>query len=275
MRAVGPERGELPRRTPAPGLSAGAIGMGCSRLGAFWQGRSPRAGRTAVAAARAAGIDFFDTADCYARGLSERVLGRALRDDRDSVVICTKVGLLKTPAARIAARRAGAPAGSERCYQAAYVSWAAERSLRRLRTDRLDILLLHSPAPADLEPRAAWPALEALRERGAIKRFGVSCEDAASARVAVGLPGVEVIELPWSPDHPQALDAVRDEARRRGIVILANRVLGQATGDAAAAALRGALAVDGLDIVLVGMSRAEHVASNVAAAAGVPQGERQ
>jgi aryl-alcohol dehydrogenase-like predicted oxidoreductase len=203
------------------------------------------------------------------------VLGRALGDDRDAVILCTKVGLLKTPAARIAARRAGAPAGSERCYEAGYVRGAAERSLRRLRTDRLDILLLHSPTVTDLESRAAWPALEGLRERGAVTRFGVSCEDAASARVAVGLPGVECIELPWNADHPEALDAIRDEARRRGIVILANRVLGNAVGDAATAALRGALAADGLDIVLVGMSRPDHVTRNVAAAAGVQQIQRE
>ena len=240
--------------------------MGCSRLGAFWQGRSPRAGADAVRAARAAGIDFFDTADCYARGISERVLGRALRAERDEVVVCTKVGLLKTPPAKRAARRAGTQAGAGGCYEASYVTWAAERSLRRLGTDRVDLLLLHSPSATDLEAAAAWPALEALRERGAVRHFGVSCDDAAAARVAVGLPGVACLELPWSPGETDVLDAVAAEARTRGIAIVANRVLGDGDGETAAERLRSALAT--VDVALVGMSRPEHVERNVAAVTG-------
>ena len=242
--------------------------MGCSRLGAFWQGRSPAAGRDAVAAAREVGIDFFDTADCYARGLSERVLGRALRHERDAVLICTKAGLVKTPAAQLAARRAGAPAKATQCFETRYIRWAAERSLRRLHTDRIDILLLHSPSADELERGAAWPALDQLRDSGAVVRFGVSCENAASARVALGLPGVTCLELPWSPERRDVYDAVVTEARRRGIAILANRPLGdgEVTGEAVAQRLQAALAVDGVSVVLVGMSRRDHVMRNVAAA---------
>ncbi len=190
-------RGELPRRQLAPDMTVSAIAMGCGRLGAFWQGRSPAAGLDAVAAAREAGIDLFDTADCYARGLSERVLGRALRGQRDAVVICTKVGLLKTPAARVAARRAGGCARAARCFEASYVAWAAERSLRRLRTGHIDVLLLHSPSAQEARARrvvARAGAVAGPRDDSAIRgllrgrRLGRSRGAATGRRV----PGAAV-----------------------------------------------------------------------------------
>ena len=108
-RAVGVSEGGLERRPlGATGLEVSALGMGCAKLGAFWQGRSPAEGRRAIDAARRAGINLFDTADCYARGISERLLGRALLAEPGDVVVCTKVGLLKTPLAVLSARRAGA-----------------------------------------------------------------------------------------------------------------------------------------------------------------------
>src|SRR2546430_17608222 len=83
-----------------------AIGMGCSRLGAFWQGRSHEDAKAAVAAAVHEGVTLFDTADVYGRGLSERILGVGLRRHRDEVTLVTKCGLVKTPMAvlRVAAR---------------------------------------------------------------------------------------------------------------------------------------------------------------------------
>ena len=60
----------------ATGLTVSALGMGCAKLGAFWQGRSPGEGRRALDAALHAGVTLFDTADCYARGISERLVGR-------------------------------------------------------------------------------------------------------------------------------------------------------------------------------------------------------
>ena len=72
------------------GLMVSALGMGCAKLGAFWQGRSPAEGRRAIDAARHAGINLFDTADCYARGISERLLGRALRADSGERGACAR-----------------------------------------------------------------------------------------------------------------------------------------------------------------------------------------
>ncbi len=76
------------------GLFVSGLGMGCARLGSsLWQGRSDAAGRASVALAVDLGVSFFDTADVYGRGRSERLLGETLRGRRAAVVMATKCGL--------------------------------------------------------------------------------------------------------------------------------------------------------------------------------------
>lgn len=73
-----------------------ALGVGTARLGAFWQKRGIPEGTAALSQALDLGIGLVDTADVYARGISERIVGRVVRT-RPSTVVMTKVGLLKTP----------------------------------------------------------------------------------------------------------------------------------------------------------------------------------
>ncbi|HET9253678.1 MAG TPA: aldo/keto reductase, partial [Pseudonocardiaceae bacterium] len=107
------------------------------------------------------GVTFFDTADGYAGGESERLLGGALRGHRDGVVIATKVGF-----------RTGAPltqAGLSR----RHITWSVEQSLRRLGTDRIDVYLAHREDPrTPLEETLS--ALDALVRAGKVRYLGFS-----------------------------------------------------------------------------------------------------
>ena len=85
------------------GLMVSALGMGCGRLGSIRHDPVGKASSAAVAAALDSGITFFDTADSYAGGRSERILGQAVARRRDRVVIASKCGILKTPVALIRA----------------------------------------------------------------------------------------------------------------------------------------------------------------------------
>ena len=278
------ETGLERRPLGATGLEVSALGMGCAKLGAFWQGRSPAEGRRAIDAARRAGINLFDTADCYARGISERLLGRALLADPGDVVVCTKVGLLKTPAALVSARRAGArgadasAGGLARggaaagCYAARYITVAVERSLRRLGRDRVELLLLHAPPLEVLRRREFAPALDALVRAGKVGHFGVSCAAPDEADAALDLPGVACLEIPYSAARRTVLERVGPRATDLGVAILAagpfdDSSLLDADGRAAGELLRFALAAPAVSSVVAGMSRAEHVEANVAAAA--------
>lgn len=136
-------------------LTVSAIGLGC---GNFAARMDYDASAAVIRKALDLGITFFDTADSYGAGGSEEFLGRTL-PARDEVLIATKFG-----------KRVGAtPAGAD----AAYIRSACESSLRRLRTDHIDLYQLHTPHPQT--PIAeTLDALDRLKAEGKIREFGCS-----------------------------------------------------------------------------------------------------
>jgi len=155
------------------GLSVSAIGLGCNNFGR----RLDRAGaRAVIDAALDAGLTLFDTADIYGGdGASERLIGEALEGRRDRVVLATKFGLALSG-------DSGQPRGSR-----AYARRALEASLKRLRTDRVDLFYYHEPD--GLTPLAeTLGALAELADEGLIRAYGVSNVDAAQLREAAA-PG--------------------------------------------------------------------------------------
>jgi aryl-alcohol dehydrogenase-like predicted oxidoreductase len=144
-------------------LVVSAVGLGCNQLGS----RVDEAGtRAMVDAALDAGITFFDTAESYADGRSEELLGRALAGRRDGVVLASKFGWAD-------------PAGGSRDY----VRGAVERSLRRLGTDRIDLYQYHRPdGVTPIEETLG--ALTELVAEGKVRVIGSSQFDAAQVAEA-------------------------------------------------------------------------------------------
>lgn len=125
--------------------------------------------RNVVERALAHGINFFDHADIYCRGKSERVFADALRElgvKRESIILQSKCGIrfADTPAP-------GAPARFDFSYE--HIMQSVQGSLKRLQTDYLDILLLHRP-DALVEPAEVARAFDELQQRGMVRHFGVS-----------------------------------------------------------------------------------------------------
>lgn len=144
------------------GLLVSTVGLGCNNLG----GRiDADASRAVVGAALDAGITLFDTADVYGEdGGSEKVLGQLLHGHRDEVVLATKFGYRPQD---LYGPVAGAKGGR------AYVRRAVEASLRRLRTDHIDLYQLHSPDP--VTPIAeTLAALHELVQEGKVRYIGHS-----------------------------------------------------------------------------------------------------
>ncbi|NJP99709.1 aldo/keto reductase [Streptomyces zingiberis] len=159
-------------------IEIGALGFGCWAIGGEWQdadGNPLGWGKVdddeSVAAVHRAldlGVTFFDTADTYGAGHSERVLGRALRGRRDEVVIASKWG-------NVFDERTRTLTGTDDSPQ--YVRRALTASLERLGTDHLDLYQLHlSDAPLDraLELR---DACEELVREGLIRGYAWSTDD--------------------------------------------------------------------------------------------------
>jgi len=138
-------------------LRVSVVGLGCNQLG----GRVDATGtRAVVDAAIDSGITFLDTADIYSGGRSEEVLGAALEGRRDQVVLATKFGKPMGD-------------GAQRRGSAAYIRTALEASLRRLRTDVVDLYQHHEEDPGTpLEETIA--TLDELVEEGKIRAYGTS-----------------------------------------------------------------------------------------------------
>lgn len=275
--------------TPAQiaGATTTPLGLGTARLGAFWQRRGVREGLATVEAALDLGITLVDTADVYARGIAERLVGRAVRR-RPDVTVMTKVGLLKTPAGIASAVRHGgsgvgvsglrAATAAATCFEAGYVVDAARACVRRQERDALDVLLLHEPGVEDLARGAFLEGIDRLKREGTVRAWGASVRDAASARAALDLPGLTWLQLPVNATSTSALDAVADHPRAAEVAIVAIAALGDgalvpraldagapSAADAVAGLVESAAAPDLVDAVLLGMSSPDRVLHNVAA----------
>jgi aryl-alcohol dehydrogenase-like predicted oxidoreductase len=149
-------------------LEVSIVGLGCNNFG-----RRLDSGATSavVDAALDAGINFFDTADVYGGTRSEEYLGRALGRRRDDVVIATKFG------SAVDEQRKGA--------RPEYVRQAAEDSLRRLGTDRIDLYQLHRPDP-QVPIEDTLGALDELVRAGKVREIGCSNFSAEQLRAAEG-----------------------------------------------------------------------------------------
>src|SRR6478609_1926795 len=220
------------------------LGLGCARIGGVFQGDTLSFMRL-IAMARDSGINFFDTADMYAQGESEALLGKAFRGKRAQVVLATKAGYLLPARRRLAGhlkpilrpiigalrlRRERLPASARGAiaqdFSPAYLVRALEASLRRLQTDYVDLLQLHSPTTEVVE-RGDWePALESLKRAGKIRHYGIACDTLETGLAALRFPGVSSIQFTFSLLEQQASEALLPEAQRRGVAGIAREILG-------------------------------------------------
>lgn len=135
------------------------VGVGCNAFGARIDADQTK---TVVDAAIEAGVTFFDTADAYADGASEELLGRALGSRREDVIVATKFGMGDHTAEHFGAH------GGRR-----YVRRAVEASLRRLGTDYIDLYQLHRPDP--ITPiEETLEAMSELVAEGKVRYLGSS-----------------------------------------------------------------------------------------------------
>lgn len=153
------------------------------------------------------GVNLFDTADAYALGANEELLAEALRPHRDDVVIATKAGVVRpSPTEWI-------PLGHP-----AYLRQQAELSLRRLRTDRLDLLHLHRVDP-DYPLADQIGALRQLQEEGKVRHIGLSEVSVAELEEAARIAPIASVQNLYNLGE-RGHDPVIDHTAERGIAFV-------------------------------------------------------
>ena len=192
----------------ATGIQVSEIGLGAWQLvNPAWEMNDTGEALGIIRQSLDSGCNFFDTAPGYGSGRSEELLGRALASHRDRVVLCTKFGHT---------------ADGEENFDASAIRPALEASLRRLRTDRIDILLLHNPPHALIDGTmpAVCNELERLKAEGKLRAHGVSLDSRHELELVLRHTRSDVVEALFNVFHQDPLAAF-PEARARGVGIIA------------------------------------------------------
>ncbi len=184
------------RQLWADGPQVSAIGLGTWALGGpsragdqplGWGRRYDRAeAAEVVRAALDAGITLFDTADAYGAGTAERLLGEVLARHREEVTVVSKWGNTIDETTRQLTGQDPTPG---------YLRTALEASLRRLRTDHLDLYLLHLSGLPAAQAADLLGTLQGLVTAGSIRGYGWSTDDPALAAAWAGQPGFRALEF--------------------------------------------------------------------------------
>src|SRR5690554_2502033 len=190
------------------GREVSTIGLGTWQLGADWGDVSEADARAVLDASVQGGVTFFDTADVYGDGRSERLIGDYLASSPGvDVTVATKMGR----------REAQDPANFT---LEKFREWT-DRSRRNLRMDTLHLVQLHCPPEAVFTSDAVYDALDTLVADGAVAHYGVSVETAEQALVAIARPGIATVQIILNAFRLKPLDAVLPAAREAGVGIIA------------------------------------------------------
>jgi len=170
------------KRLGKSAMEVSNLGMGCWAIGGLftldgladgWGQVDDQESIRAIQRAFELGITFFDTADVYGTGHSERILGEALKGMREQAVIATKFGYTYNEDKREVL--------TDYNVSPAYIRQACEESMRRLQTDYIDLYQIHVGSLRDHEVDSAIESLDRLKREGYIRAYGWSTSDVKGA----------------------------------------------------------------------------------------------
>ncbi|HET7623677.1 MAG TPA: aldo/keto reductase [Verrucomicrobiae bacterium] len=185
-------------------ISFGAWAVG----GGAWGAVDDKESLAALHRALDLGVNFFDTADVYGDGRSERLLAQLRKERRETFYIASKAGRRLDP--HIAQ-------GYNRENLTAFV----ERSLKNLNTDSIDLLQLHCPPFQVYYMPETFAVLDDLVKAGKLRHYGVSVEKVEEALKAIEFPGVKTVQIIFNIFRERPADLFFGEAEKKRIGILA------------------------------------------------------
>lgn len=190
------------------GYNVSAISFGAWAIGGSWGDVSDDESLAALHRAVDLGVNFFDTADVYGDGRSERLMARLRRERSEKILVATKAGRRLNP---------HVAAGYNRENLTAFV----ERSLKNLETDALDLLQLHCPPTEVYYMPETFGVLDDLVRQGKLRYYGVSVEKVEEALKAIEYPNVQTVQIIFNIFRQRPAGLFFSEAARRKVGILA------------------------------------------------------
>ena len=194
------------RRLGKTGREVSEIGFGAWAIGGSWGQTDDAESLAAMHAAVDAGKTFFDTADVYGDGHSERLIGRLLQERAEALVVATKFG-----------RRA--PLDVAHYTYDNFRAWL-ERSRENLGVEMVDLVQLHCPPWETYYEPAVFETCDRLVEEGLVRAYGVSVEKVEEALKAIEYPRVAAVQIIFNIFRERPAELFFEQARRRDVGII-------------------------------------------------------
>ncbi|MDC1418920.1 aldo/keto reductase [Candidatus Thioglobus sp.] len=190
------------------GWKTSEIGLGCWAIGSEWGEVSPKDAREVLKTSLDNGVNFFDTADVYGDGRSEKFVGELINSTSEKIFVATKSGRRLNP---------HTPEG----YNFKNIEKFIDRSLINLRVDCIDLLQLHCP-PSEICPKKeTYEMMDEFVKLGKIANYGVSVEKVSEAMDAIQFPNVKSIQIIFNIFRQKPAEIFFKEAANRGVGIIA------------------------------------------------------
>jgi aryl-alcohol dehydrogenase-like predicted oxidoreductase len=190
------------------GWKVSEVSFGAWAIGGSWGAVSDQDAALALRKAVDCGVNFFDTADVYGDGRSERLIGQLRKSCKQEIIVATKAG-------RRLARQ------TVEGYTRANLNAWIEDSLRNLSTDTLDLVQLHCPPTALYDRPEVFGILDDLTKSGKIRYYGVSVEKVEEAIQAVEYPNVQTVQIIFNCFRLKPAEQFFPLAKRKQVGILA------------------------------------------------------
>src|SRR5579863_8480971 len=189
------------------GWKVSDISFGAWAIGGAWGTVDDKDSLAALHAALDGGVNFFDTADVYGDGRSERLMAQLKRERKEKFYITTKAG-----------RRL--PKQTPEAYNRENLTAWIERSLKNLNTDAIDLLQLHCPHPDVYYRPEIFGILDDLVAAGKIRFYGVSVEKVEEALKAIEYPNVQSVQIIFNIFRQRPAEEFFPKAKERKVGIL-------------------------------------------------------
>jgi len=184
------------------------ISFGAWAIGGAWGNVSDNDSLAALNKAVDSGVNFFDTADVYGDGRSERLIAQLKKSRKDDIIVATKTG-----------RRL--PQQTVEGYSHANLTRWLDDSLRNLATDALDLLQLHCPPSTLYDHAEVFGLLDDLVQAGKVRYYGVSVEKVEEALKAIEYRDVQTVQIIFNCFRQRPAEVLFSRARERSVGILA------------------------------------------------------
>ena len=190
------------------GWNVSEIGLGCWAIGGNWVDVSENEAEEVLKEALDNGVNFFDTADVYGDGRSEKFIGKFIKSTSEKIFVATKTGLRVRP---------HTPDG----YNLKNIEEFIDRSLINLGVDCIDLIQLHCPPPEICSKKETYEMMDEMVKKGKIAYYGVSVFNLSEAMDAIQFPNVKSIQLVFNIFRQKPVEVFFKEARKRNIGIIA------------------------------------------------------